>query len=280
MDLLEEKLEFAKETAREAGKLVRKMLEEEVKIERKADKSEVTTIDYKIDQYTIERTGKEFPQDGILTEESRDNKKRLKKRDVWTYDPIDGTHNLCLWLESKNVHLTSRYFAVHVGLSRKGVAVVGAVYLPMFNALFYAAEGLGAYKQINGSPPVSLKINPTPSIPVDREYVVPEEETFKKAFQITPRNKRRFGKVLGCYLIAVAENALDAHALYLRAPARFAEWDTCAPEIIVREAGGIVTDFYGEPLKYNKPEPFFYNGIITQKKKGMVPFISNDEKSS
>jgi 3'(2'), 5'-bisphosphate nucleotidase len=60
-----------------------------------------------------------------------------------------------------------------------------------------------------------------------------------------------------CALIAEGERDLYIHPVpYMK------EWDTCAPEVLIREAGGDVTDCYGDPLRYNKPDPAQPHGII------------------
>jgi 3'(2'), 5'-bisphosphate nucleotidase len=76
------------------------------------------------------------------------------------------------------------------------------------------------------------------------------------ALPITDR--RPSGSVgIKCALIAEGECDLYAHPV-----AYMGEWDTCAPEVLLREAGGTVTDCRGEPLRYNKPDPHQPHGIL------------------
>jgi 3'(2'), 5'-bisphosphate nucleotidase len=74
-----------------------------------------------------------------------------------------------------------------------------------------------------------------------------------------PVTERRPSGSVGIKCALIASNDAD---LYAHPVPYMGEWDTCAPEIILREAGGTVTDCFGEPLRYNKPDPHQPEGIL------------------
>ena len=84
----------------------------------------------------MQRLAVEFPNDGILAEESTDNERRLEKDRVWMIDPMDGT---------KNFIQRDGDFAVQIGLAVNGESVAGVVYLPVRDVLYRAARGTGSW---------------------------------------------------------------------------------------------------------------------------------------
>lgn len=145
-----------------------------------------------------------------------------------------------------------------IGLVIDGRPVVGVVYLPAVDTMYSAAEGAGAWRDMGGDK-VSLKC-PSRSeglrIVTSRSHADSTVESLCAALPITER--RPSGSVgIKCSLIAVGECDLYAHPVpYM------GEWDTCAPEVILREAGGTVTDCNGDRLVYNKRVPKQPHGIL------------------
>jgi 3'(2'), 5'-bisphosphate nucleotidase len=146
-----------------------------------------------------------------------------------------------------------------IGLAVGGRAVLGAVYQPADDVLFAAAEGEGA-SITRGGETVPLRCGEPGAeglrLVGSRSHPDPLLARMQEALGIT--DVRPSGSVgVKCGSIALGERDLYVHPVpYLK------EWDTCAPEAILREAGGEVTDCRGEPLRYNKPDPRHPHGIV------------------
>jgi 3'(2'), 5'-bisphosphate nucleotidase len=217
---------------------------------RKEGGSPVTEADHAANRRILAHLADAFPADAVLSEESRDSAARLSARRVWIVDPLDGTREFL----ARNGE-----FAVMIGLAVDGRAVVGAVYLPDPDVLYLAAEGEGAWMEAGG------RTEPLQCVPADlaalrmvgsRSHPDPLIVRMQEALGIT--DVRPSGSVgVKCGLIARGQRDLYIHPVpYLK------EWDTCAPEVILREAGGTVLDCLGEPLRYNKPDPHQPHGIL------------------
>lgn len=191
-----------------------------------------------------------FPGDGLLSEEMRDSAARLSMERVWIVDPLDGT---------KEFLAQNGEFSVMIGLAVRGEAVLGVVYRPDGDVLYAAARGSGAHVQREGDRQALRCLAPDgPALRLvgSRSHADPMLERIRTSLGIT--DVRPSGSVgLKCALIAEGNCDLYVHPVpYLK------EWDTCAPEAILREAGGSVTDCHGAPLRYNKPDPVQPGGIV------------------
>src|ERR687889_587685 len=97
---------------------------------------EGTEADGAANELIVERLRREFPDDGILAEESVDTERRLTKRRVWMVDPLDGTNGFIA---------RDGDFAVQIGLAVDGRSRLGVVYQPEPDLLYRAVEGGGAW---------------------------------------------------------------------------------------------------------------------------------------
>jgi 3'(2'), 5'-bisphosphate nucleotidase len=190
-----------------------------------------------------------FPDDGILSEESRDSADRLSRERVWIVDPLDGTREFIDGIPE---------FAVMIGLAVNGAAVLGVVYCAASDELYMAAAGGGAWLE-SGGRLERLRTEPAgESLRLVGSRSHPDARLLRIRDELGIDDVRPSGSVgVKCALIARNERDLYVHPVpYLK------EWDTCAPEVILREAGGTVCDCLGEPLRYNKPKPVQPNGIL------------------
>lgn len=229
--------------------------------ETKAGGSPVTAADHAANDAILAVLRAEFPDDAILSEESRDSRERLGAERVWIVDPLDGT---------KEFLARNGEFAVMVGLAVGGRAVVGAVYQPDPDLLFAAAEGAGArLETAEGSREIRCEACGADGLRLvgSRSHPDPLLERMREALGID--DVRPSGSVgVKCGLIARGERDLYVHPVpYLK------EWDTCAPEVILREAGGDVTDCRGGPLRYNKPDPRQPHGIVACGPGALTPVL-------
>jgi 3'(2'), 5'-bisphosphate nucleotidase len=216
----------------------------------KSDGSPVSQADHAANHVIVERLRADFPEDAILSEESRDSAERLSAARVWIVDPLDGT---------KEFLACNGEFSIMIGLVENGEPVLGVVYLADGDVLFGAIRGEGAWVEQGGTrTPLSREdLDGAPLRLVgSRSHSDPLLSAMQEQLGIT--DVAPCGSVgVKCSRIATGQRDLYVHPVpYLK------EWDTCAPEIILREAGGWVSDCYGNPLEYNKPDPRQPHGIV------------------
>ena len=249
-------IQVATELARAAGAILLRHYHSPFLVEQKVnalqEMEEVTAADREANDLIVKRLANEFPGDGILAEESVDTEDRLTKERVWLIDPMDGT---------KNFVQRDGDFAVQIGLAVEGEAVLGAVYQPVRDVLYRAVKGLGAWCEEKDKPAqrmrVSEKTDPAEMVLASsRSHRSPRMERVVESFGF--RHETRRGSV-GVKIGLIAEQQAD---LYLHLSPSTKQWDTCAPEIVLSEAGGRLTDLFGKPLRYNALRIDNRNGVV------------------
>jgi 3'(2'), 5'-bisphosphate nucleotidase len=253
----EKELETAVKLAHEAGVTILEYYALEIIAEEKlgADNffEPVTAADREASRMIVEGLTAHFPEDGILSEEEIDDKEtRASASRVWIIDPIDGTKGFI----NKNGD-----FGVQIGLAAGGAAVAGVVYLPARGVLYYASKGGGAFVVKNGGSPERLRVSDKTDLGTMRLAVSSSHPSAKMKDLITGlgiRNVRQNGSV-GLKVGLIAEQICD---LYIHLSPRTKFWDTCAPEVILEEAGGRLTNLFGEPYIYDLSDVQNHNGIL------------------
>ncbi len=227
---LEQLLEFAGRLAREAGEITLRYFQGSFVLDRKPDKSFVTTADREAERYLRTAIEQVFPDDGILGEEEG-NKPGISDR-RWIVDPIDGTYSF--------VHGVPLY-AVLIGLVVDDEPVLGAVNLPALNEIVSAAQGLGCFcngKRVNVSATGSVE----DALLLSTDFGSCEQYGFGRAAEKLQRQakaRRTWGDAYGHVMVATgrAEIMLDPVMNV---------WDCAALLPIVEEAGGTFTDWGGQ----------------------------------
>ncbi len=250
-----QELQLALRLAREAGAAVLEYYDTPLLIEQKQDASDfepVTQADRVANELIVSGIRKEFPDDGILAEESLDTDRRLEKRRVWMIDPLDGTNGFIK---------RDGDFAVQVGLAVNGEAVLGVVYQPLPGVLYRAVQGSGAWIERTGFAPERATVSDNADLEsmrlaASRSHRSPRMDQVVRAFGFKEEVRR--GSV-GVKVGLIIERQCD---LYIHLSPRTKQWDTCAPEVILTESGGRLTDLFGGPLRYNSPEVKNPNGIV------------------
>jgi 3'(2'), 5'-bisphosphate nucleotidase len=249
-------LQVALRLARDAGALILSYYDSPLQIERKVDAEEytepVTQADKAANELIVSGLGREFPDDGILAEESVDTERRLTKRRVWMVDPLDGTSGFIA---------RDGDFAVQIGLAVDGKSVLGVVYQPLPDLLYRAVEGAGAWVEREGLETERARVSNHAELmkmrlAASRNHRSPRMDRVVRALGIEEEVQR--GSV-GIKVGLIIEQQCD---LYVHLSPRTKQWDTCAPEIILTEAGGRFTDLFGEPYIYNDPEVQNRNGLV------------------
>ena len=248
-------LSVACELARVAGAAILEHYEGPLKIKQKnsADDAEpVTQADTIANELIVSHLKREFPDDGILAEESVDTMRRLEKSRVWMVDPLDGTNG---FIDGNGD------FAVQIGLAEDGRCVVGVVYQPLPGVLYRAIRGEGTWIERPNFEPTRATVSQTRSmsdmrLAASRSHRSPRMNKVVDRFGFKEEVQR--GSV-GIKIGLLIEQQCD---VYIHLSPRTKQWDTCAPEVILTEAGGRVTDLFGYPLNYNVPDVQNRNGLV------------------
>ena len=236
-------LEDAIQAARKAGEEVLKIYNTDFKIEYKG-KEPLTQADL-ISQKIIFSYLEKYDY-GIISEENKDDEQRLGKDKVWIIDSLDGTSDFVNKIGD---------FSIMIGLVHKGEPVLGVVYSPTEDKLYYAEKGKGSYlgdRRLNVSNVSSISES---RFLFSRHHFTDELKEFADKNSIKVIHKGSIGLKLGLIAEAKAEAMINLSD-------KTCQWDTCAPEIILREAGGDITDLQGNRFRYNRKQLNNPNGII------------------
>ena len=224
---------------REAGALAASYFKTSPKAFTKADGSQVSEADLAVDaalKLDLTTRRKEY---GWLSEESPDDRTRLKHSRVWMIDPIDGTGAFLREIPE---------WTVSAALVEDGVPVLGVVYNPMRDEFFHAIRGAGAF--LNDKP-----IHTTDQTTLEGAKMIASGGLFKKKIwdEPWPNVTAEWVNSVAYRLALVACGRGDA-TISLTPKA---EWDLAAAAVIMEEAGGVTTDRLGNPHVYNREDPKF-----------------------
>lgn len=188
-------------------------------------------------QFLVHALREQRPDDGLLSEEEKDNPVRLEKSRVWIVDPVDGTRE---YGEARTD------WAVHVGLAIDGVATIGAVALP----------GLGVVLRTDAPTAV-------PAAPEKLRMVVSRTRPAKEATDVAER--------IGAELVPMGSAGAKAMSIirgeadiYLHSGGQY-EWDSCAPAAVALAHGLHVSRIDGSPLVYNQADVYMPDLLICRK---------------
>ena len=192
--------------------------------------------DQTANQFLIHALAQQRPDDGLLSEESKDTEERLGKDRVWIIDPVDGTRE---YGEERSD------WAVHVGLAVDGVATVGAVALP----------GLDGGTVLRSDVPQLLP--PMAGVP---RMLVSRTRPAAEAVAVAEQLRAELVPMgsAGAKAMAVVRGEAE---IYLHSGGQY-EWDNCAP-VAVAEAHGLhCSRIDGSPLRYNRADTYLPDLLI------------------
>jgi len=244
--MFNEELIAGKVAARNAGKILMKHFSaSDKKVEYKSLNNPVTIADHEADQYLSEFIGGEFPDDGWLSEETVDTRERLEKSRVWIVDPLDGTKEFIEGIP---------HFSISIALVEDGYPVIGIVYNPCTEEMFYAEKEKGSY--LNGS---NVKISIKEKL-IDSSIVVSRSEYRKKLWHAYKENFSDIKPIgsVAYKLGLVGANQYDIFSTV--APKN--EWDICAGDCIIKEAGGVFKTINDKNIIYNQKKTLVTDPII------------------
>ena len=247
-------LKVAEEAARSAGKILKRLFGHVRQITKKGDIDLVTEADIQAEKAILNIIRKHFPRDNILSEEA--GVRGHASNRTWLIDPLDGTTNF--------VH-GFPFFAVSIALEVDKQVVLGIVHNPFMDELFKALKGSGAFLNreiLNVSRTRHLKEALLGTgFPYNIHKGAHKIMRLFEKMLITAQGIRRPGSAAidMCY---VAAGRLDGFWEQDLMP-----WDTAAGAVIVKEAGGILSTFQGNPYTaYRKSvvaaNPFIHRAMI------------------
>ena len=217
---------------RAGGEIARRRFQEGCKSWSKQGGSPVTEADLEVDAWLRRTLMEARPDYGWLSEESVDDRKRLEHEVLFIVDPIDGT---IAFLKGRP------HFTICAAVVRSGVPVAGVVYNPMLDHLYKARDGGGAVR--NGD---AIHVGACHGL-VDCAML---GDRVMLGAPPWPRMRVETRNSVAYRVALVADGSFDA-TISLSAKR---DWDLAAADIILREAGGHITDRQGAALRYNGPE--------------------------
>ncbi|MBT4605156.1 3'(2'),5'-bisphosphate nucleotidase CysQ [archaeon] len=247
---LSKALEIAKSASLQAGLEALKIYYsgEDSKIEDKSDGSPLSKADLKANEIITQIIRETFPNHAILSEEEVDDKKRFLAKYVWIIDPIDGTKEFL----DKTGEFTINIALVETATKRP---IIAAIYIPVKKELYFAQYNNGAFLESKDEQNKTIKTKLQVSSTNKLENMTlaksarnsrPLLEKFIKRYP--PKTTKSLGSTLKA--CAIAKGTID---VYLRV-CPYSEWDCCAMDLIVNEAGGKVTLLNGKIIEYNQED--------------------------
>lgn len=233
MSMIADDTELAAYLAETAGALVLKMRETSGVTAKELGNAGDQTAN----QFLIKALAEQRPDDGLLSEESKDTAARLSKSRVWIIDPVDGTRE---YSEGRSD------WAVHVALAIDGAPIIGAVALPALGLVLRTDQ--------------PATIAPAPEqlrMVVSRTRPAPEAVAVAEALgaELIPMGSA------GAKAMAVVRGEAD---IYLHTGGQY-EWDSCAPVAVAAAYGLHVSRVDGSPLVYNQADVYMPDLLICRK---------------
>lgn len=222
---------------REAGALAARTFQSSMlKSWTKDGGSPVTEADIAVDNFLRERLTRLAPDCGWLSEESIDDRARLKSPRQWIVDPIDGTR----------AYLTGRSdWAISVALVADGRPQIAAIFAPVENSMYLATSGEGT--TLNG-----VSVRASTGTGFDSARAAGPKPMLDRLAKIGPglvSEPKVFS--LALRIARIASGTLDIAF----AGANSHDWDLAAADLLVHEAGGALTTFEGGQIIYNRADP-------------------------
>jgi myo-inositol-1(or 4)-monophosphatase len=240
----ERELEVALAAARAAGAILLRHYHSDAGHWEKSEDNPLTQADLESDRAIDGHLRRAFPDDAILSEETVDDPSRLGRERVWIVDPMDGTKEFTKRIPE---------FGVSIALAVAGEPVVGVILNPAAGAAVWARRGGGTFRDgrrvsVSSVTELEQAVVIASRTEISRRQFEPYEGWFKEL--------RPVGSIawkLAC--IASGEGDLNVSV----APKN--EWDVCAGDVLVREAGGLYVGFDGSRRVYNQARTLIEAGM-------------------
>lgn len=231
--------DFIKSVLMQAGEMARKSFGKVSGTIKPDDPNQVLTeTDLAISKLITEKINQNYPDHNIIDEETGAVDK--KSEFTWVIDPIDGTSNFAVGVPM---------YGHMIGLLKDTHPIAGGIFLPEFKEFYYAEKGQGALcndQHIQVSQEKNL-LNSLISYSLDGHRENPQQTiTEVRLLAEIILNIRNLRISNSCYDFTLVANG--RYGGYLSQTSKI--WDNVAAQVIIEEAGGIYTDFFGKPIDY------------------------------
>lgn len=241
-----------------ASKEIMEIYNRDFKINIKEDNSPVTEADLASNKI-IKKELSVFDEIGWLSEEDIDNEARFSKDALFIIDPLDGTQDFV----NKDGS-----FGINIALVYHQKPLISVIGVPASNTYAYAIKGKGAFLHQNNKN-VRLHVsNRTKDLIIVQSmtHVTRKDNSVVKKHADLIKEVRKLGA--STKAIALANGEVDCSIRYTD---KTKEWDVCAPELIVKEAGGIFVTTKGEEFTYNRKDVYNHDGYaMFNQKENMI----------
>ncbi|KAF0184339.1 MAG: myo-inositol-1(or 4)-monophosphatase [Hyphomonadaceae bacterium] len=242
---LENILADAIAAAKAAGEITLCYFGKPMDVRHKSPNNPVTDADLHADNILRETLKSKYPDYGWLSEETPDDGSRLRCHRTWMIDPIDGTRAF-----TKGIP----HFTISIALVENGKAILGVVFNPATNEMFYATRGDGAYKNHS-----QIKVSARQALSGAR--ILGDKHWFCAKSWRTPWPEMHIESrnSIAYRLALVASGEFDMTI----GTRQSNDWDIAAGAIIVSEAGGTISDYVGNEFVFNQAKPVQTNLIAS-----------------
>ena len=239
---------------KQAGEIMLNATNVEVAEVKAGDVNYVTFYDKKVQDFLIENLKKAYPNAYFIAEEKDNDSSALQKDLCFIIDPIDGTTNFIRDYKSSSIS---------IGLFSRGEGIFGAILNPYLDELYTAEKGKGAY--LNGQKisvsekPFTGAVYAFGSSPYYKKELAEKTFAVAKELFLSCTDIRRSGSA-ALDFCHVATGRID-----LFFECRLSPWDFAAGSVIVKEAGGIITDMDGNELDFSKQQSILCSNKVAYK---------------
>ena len=238
-------LSIAIDAAINAGGVILSYYKADYEIKDKGYHNPVTTADHAADTLLKEILTDSYPEYGWLSEETVDSEKRLKRDRVWVVDPLDGTKEFIEGVP---------HFVVSVALVENGEPILGVLYNPVTTETFTAVKGQGA--RLDGK-----KIKCSEKQDLNKMVIFNSRSETKSGLWDSFSDTFKELKAIGSVAYKLGLTAAGRADIFASLRPKN-EWDICAGNCIINEAGGKLVDLHGNARQYNSPDTLITPGLI------------------
>ncbi len=245
-----EVLKVLKTLVVEAGKIIMDIYNTDFEVDYKEDASPLTMADRQANALIVEGLQKYFPDASILSEEMKDDKGRRDNDYCFIVDPLDGT---------KEFVKRNGQFTVNIALVYQQRPIVGVIYVPVTEDLYYATKNEGAFKQDGATGEIrKLQVSDKTNSII---WVGSKSHSTEKEANLIEEHKEQITEIIsagsslkGCL---VAEQKADVYYRF----GLTCEWDTAAMHCIAETAGAVIRQMDNTELLYNREDTLNAKGF-------------------
>lgn len=244
-------LDVATALAFEAGAVTMRYFGTDLRVDDKGRGDPVTEADRASQALIVAGLRREFPDYGVLAEEKDDTESWAERRLAWVVDPLDGTKDFVAGRPG---------WSVMIGLLRDFEPVLGVMHQPTTGLTFRAAPGLGS---VMSGPEGETRLQTSPWADLARlRLVTSQVHRSPKIDRVKSELGTRDELNVGSAGLKISLVARGERELYVNPEGHCRLWDTCAPQVVLEQAGGRISDRHGDPIRYAPDAIRLERGII------------------